>query len=324
MTEQPTIEQFEKVRRGHRVVFSPRDAIGGARGLRKQIIGVVANLDPKAGIAQVGDWIVPVKKLQRAGGGAFREFAKVRRKTERERIYGALSPAEKKKLQTCAQDARAAFLSTTPYSGPANKAFYTEMKGARERLMRERGITDTSDRGQCKALPLFIERALHRGKVPELRGVKFVSADTGMVAVGDSIKLAGHKFKITGYTTDGQIRLEDGHKIIVPSEFVPKDTEAPKKPVVPKSVMRPRQKAARRAVIGKRRSLRPRRTRGRYRSHSDRRIGRLGRRRWGCFTKCRGRQGRFIRQNRNRRNPWGYVPAAEHLGRSYAALLQAN
>src|SRR4029077_8624562 len=96
MIGSPTLEEFEVIKKGHTVRFSPRDAVGGARGLRKQITGRVININPATGMAQVGDWLVPVSKLQRAGKAMFREWARESRKADRKRFYGGMKRAENK------------------------------------------------------------------------------------------------------------------------------------------------------------------------------------------------------------------------------------
>jgi len=324
MIESPTIETFETVKRGHRVIFSPKNAIGGAQGLRKSITGKVVNLDTATGLAQIeGGWVVPVKRLQRTGSGAYREYSRAARKAERQRIYGALPTADKKKLLTCAQDARAAFLSTTPYSGPANKAFYSEMKGARERFMREHGIEGTDDKAQCSALPLMISRALARDKVPELRGVDFKSADRGEIGIGDVVKIGGHPYKFVSYSPEGNAILKDGHTIEVPAEYVPRDKTGPVDSVFKRKM---RSRAERRASLRKSLGVPERRRRPRMRrkyaaAHTPH--VRRGRRR-DCFTVCvrRDPRGRFSKLRSRGQNPQSRVVVETDLfGRRLARLV---
>jgi len=227
MSEAPTIESFEMVKLGHRVRFLPRDSIGGAQGLRKPIVGRVRNIDKQRGTAQIGDWIVPLKKIQRLQGDVYRSWSKVARKAEHKAIYGDLKPPEKKQLLNCAKDARQAFLTTSSYTGPLNKSFLSEIKRTRQSYMRRHGIEDFTDRGQCEALPKFLERALAAGQVPQLRGIEYASADNGTVGVGDVLTIGGKPFKMAGFTKDGAVILKDGYEIIVPADLLPKDKGSP-------------------------------------------------------------------------------------------------
>ena len=228
-----TSEQFEKVRPGHRVQFSPRFAVGGPHGLRKAVTGVVRAIDSQ-GRAQVGDWIIPVAKVRRYGAGAYKEWARAEQKAHRQHVYGALQPAEKRALESCAKTARAAFVSTSKYSGPTDKNFNAEMKRAREKFMREHGITDDTDRGQCEALAAFIQRAMDQGVTPKLEGIEYVSADSGNIGIGDVVSLGGKPFKLVGYTPDGKMRMKDGYEITVPAEYIPRDVAVPVKSVFKK------------------------------------------------------------------------------------------
>lgn len=219
------IEKFEIVKLGHRVIFKPRDAVGGGQGLRKAITGRVTNLDDGSGMAQVGQWMVPYKKVRRLDADAYKEYSSAARKCERQEVYGGLKPAQKKALTACAKNARAASLYTCmgSYSGPITKSVNAEMKRCREKFMGRHGIKDTTDRGQCAALPLFLERALKAGKVPALRDIEYRSAETGNIGIGDTVSIGGHPFKLAGYTPEGNVTLKDGYEIVVPPEYVPLD-----------------------------------------------------------------------------------------------------
>ncbi len=271
-----TITPFEQVKVGHRVAFRPRDAIGGGRGLRKPIHGRVRHIE--AGLAQIGDWMVPIDSVQRLSGDVYNEFSKAARKAERQQVYGSLKPEQKRALEGCAKDARLAFLSTSAYSGPIDKQFLADAKRRREGLMREHGIEDTTDRGQCEALPLFLERALAAGDVPELKNIEYVSADSGVVGVGDTVNIGGKPFKLAGYSPEGKAILKDGYEILVPMESIPRDKGTAIKSVFSLKIKRERRLA--RTPVHSRKPARPRHTT----------LRRCRKKRW-CFH--RGRGGRF-------------------------------
>jgi hypothetical protein len=93
--------------------------------------------------------------------------------------------------------------------------------------MRRHGIEDFTDRGQCEALPKFLERALAAGQVPQLRGIQYASAENGTVGVGDVVSIGGKPFKMAGFTKDGAVILKDGYEIVVPADLIPTDKGAP-------------------------------------------------------------------------------------------------
>ena len=326
----PTVEQFEDVKTGHAVTFSPRDAIGGPRGLRKRIRGWVHHIDTASGLAQIGDWLVPLRKVQRLGSSVWKAWSAAHRKAERKRIYGSLKRGEKGRLATCAKDARQTSLATClgDYSGPLSKEVNAEMKICRERYMKKRGIDDFSDRGQCEALPLFLERALNAVRVPTLKGVEYVSADAGNIGVGDKITLGGQPFKFASYTPDGKAVLKGkDYEISVPLENVPRDIGSGVVSGLEKLEEKRAQRLARFAKKGARIYRRrvaktkrplPRRTTPKYSRHA-RRHRRRRRSKW-CYCFGRDRRGKFRSLRRRARNP-KVATGSDLFGREFAELI---
>jgi len=223
LTTSDAIERAIKV--GSMVSFSPKHAVGGPQGLRKNITGKVRNIDAKAGTALVGDWLVPISKVQRLRKYIFRDWQKQEAKAVREHVYAGLARGEKGRLRTCASDARKAFMAPIEFAGPADAGFYSDVKRARDRFMREKGIEDTSELGQCEAFPLFLERALKHGKIPPLDTVRYLSADAGSVGVGDTITLVGKPYQLAEIDSEGQAILKGPHTLRVPMESIPADRE---------------------------------------------------------------------------------------------------
>jgi hypothetical protein len=269
------------VKRGHVVRFYERDAIGGSRRRKKPLYGRVRNIDAASGLAQVGDYLIPLRRLARVRRDVYRDWQRAERKAHYAAVYKGLSAAEKRRLATCAKDARLAseYVCVGEYSGPADARYYGELKRCRESQMAARGITDTTDKGQCRALPLLIARALERGKVPVLRGVEYVSADSGGIGVGDTVTLGGHPYKLVGYAPDGKAVLKDGFEVAVPAEYVPHDKGTPIVSVFEKLKAR---RAARLTHL----------KRARRRTPALRPQRRRARRRW-CYCFRRDRRGRF-------------------------------
>jgi len=224
LTTSDEIERDIKV--GSVVTFAPKDAIGGAQGLRKSIKGRVGSIDKQAGTALVGEWLVPLSKVQRLRKYVFRDWQRQEAKAVREHVYGGLARGEKGRLRTCAADARKAFMAPIEYTGPADAGFYVDVKRARDRFMREKGIEDTSDVGQCSALAVLLERALQHGKKPDLDSIIYKSAESGAVGVGDTLRLVGKPYKLTEITNEGKAVLQGaGRSLEFPFDSIPTDAE---------------------------------------------------------------------------------------------------
>jgi len=229
LTTSDEIERAIKV--GSMVSFSPKHAVGGAKRLRKSIKGRVRTIDKQAGTVLVGDWLVPIGKVQRLRKYVHRDWQRQEAKAVRQHVYGDLARGEKGKLRTCAADARRAFIAPVEYSGPADAGFYADVKRARDRFMREKGIEDTSDLGQCEAFPLFLERALKHGKTPQLDTVRYLSSVADKVGVGDTITLVGKPYQLTEINCEGQAILKGPHTLRVPMESIPTDRDPEPVPV---------------------------------------------------------------------------------------------
>lgn len=154
MISAPTIEPFEIVKSGHRVVFSPKAALAGPGGVRKPVHGRLVAIDA-AGRGTVldaggGQWIVPMKAARRERDSIWKEFSRARRQHETKSVYGHLTPQQKKALSTCAKTARMAALSGClgDYSGPMTMQVRAEMKRCRDNRLKAAGYDDLSDRGQ--------------------------------------------------------------------------------------------------------------------------------------------------------------------------------
>lgn len=323
------IEPFEKIHAGHRVVFRPKDALAGPKGRRrKRVIGRVRNLDPNAKTVQVGDWIVPLKKVERLSKDVFADWSKAERRAHEKIVYGALSPEEKKWLRSCAKDARRAFASPIEYSGPADRRFYARVKREREAFMRDRGFKNFTDKEQCEALPLFVARSLKAGITPTLESADYYSADSGAVVIGDTVQIGGTRFKVLAFTDDGMAVLKNSHEIRIPWDRIPKDRYT--RPIRRhRAATRHRHKRrassarpSRRLAALRRGGLKDRITKARRHRSAQRRARWNSRLRW-CYCHGRSSLGRFVslkrRQGRNppwRWKPWGirlYVPVRYRL-----------
>lgn len=228
MRNPATLEDFETPEVGDRVEFLPADAAGGNQGLRKvrkaKVLAIrdgMATVEVRGTRRGSGQWFVPVNKLRRHAGDMKRELKSAQRKE----AYSGLARGEGVKLARCAKDARrvAEDLCIGGYQGPITPKVRQELVECREKAMQEVGITDTTDKGQCRALAHFVGKALRKGQVPQIGSVEFVSEESGNIGQGDAVKIGGHRFEIAGHDAEGNVRLSDDYEVQVPPEYIPRD-----------------------------------------------------------------------------------------------------
>lgn len=282
----PTVEAFETVKVGHRVSYHAGDAYGGNKRMKKRQYGVVRSI--KDSTAQVGDVLIPLRKVRRVGSDVYREFQRAKQKSERQQVYGKLRPKAKKRLAACAKQARVAagYLCSGGWTGPADARYLAAVKTCREARMKRWGIHDTTDRGQCKALPWFMQEAMAGGAVPEVRGIEYLSAETGPLEVGQRIRLGGKLFTFTGFDGDKAVLRSGSKTLKVPFERVPHDVGSGTLPAT-------RRKVRHGVAVAVRRKPRHATKHVLHRRYSR-----------GCFKLClrRARSGRF----KAMRNPGGF------------------
>ena len=230
VTARPQPDDFAIPKIGDKVRFKATNALQHGvlnnevvGGLQSGQIDNVFNFQGQD-VAQIGDWHVPLDQLKRPARDVQRDYQTALDAYERDRVYGGLSKADAAELKRRAQDARVAHLDTMPdFSGPRDVGINAEVKAKRNQTLDLLGMKETGDAEQAAALPKFIEQALDKGKVPNLKTVDFLSFDNGTVGIGDELRIGGDTFTVKGPTPEGKIRLQDGIPIEVPPEFIPID-----------------------------------------------------------------------------------------------------
>lgn len=226
----PVYENFDMPNAGHRVRFNRAHAIrrptDATQALSPRQSGTIDHLFMFDGqtVAQIGEWTVPVDAVKRLKQDVKADFTTALDAFEQERVYTGLTKPEKARLNQRAEDARRAFVNAQDMpSHPDQFGINTEIKDRRGKFLSAIGFKETGIKEQAEALPKFLEAALNKGQVPELKTIEYLSAESGAVGVGDKLKIAGDEFTLKEITADGRAKLKDGIPIEVPMEFIPKD-----------------------------------------------------------------------------------------------------
>ncbi len=228
----PVLDDFTQVDKGRMVSFRPKDSIEGAGGTRNARRGIVANMDYQAGMATVdsnGDlFTIPIEKVKRLDSKAYGDYAAAKADYEHAKAYEGLTPEQAKLQKAHAADARELFRRTAnvpdQIAMQGDQEINKAVKGQRQEYIDALGIKQIGDAADARALPKVLEDALAMGLEPQgLKGIDFVSAESGAVGVGDKLKIANDVFEVKEITPQGTAKLKDGIPIEVPMDRIPHD-----------------------------------------------------------------------------------------------------
>lgn len=224
----PTIEAYETPVIGSRVWWYERDAMGGRKRARRKVRGILAAIDGHMASMRAADnlqWIVPLRKVHRFRGEISKAYGKATRRAHYASTYKGLSATKRKRLLSCARDAREVSMSlcAPDYTGPVTPQYLAEMKRCREATMRKAGMGTCGDTCDCRAMPMLLARTLRAGQEPSLRGVDYLSVESGAIGPRQIVTLGGRRWCVTGFSGD-MVTLRSGRDTLeVPMERIPRD-----------------------------------------------------------------------------------------------------